>query len=159
MDDVERAWKSNLCRKKQITRVTFVVFEQDDYSSSDCRLSSPTINNICMDIYAYQYALFFSDKLFVISMCSICMRTDDDVKLVQYLLSYRRALLHLLLFICMYVCMHIWLHDHFMFTTFSPLSLSLVRASSTLVHMHFYVYAIRCLRAKFYRLLVVSFMG
>lgn len=109
-----------------------------------------------MDIYTYQYALFSSDKLLVISMCSICMRTDDDdddVKLVQYLFllsvsSFALVIVH------MYVYMYIWLQHHFMFTTFSPLSRSLV-----LVHVHFYVYAIRCLRAKFYRLLVVFFYG
>ena len=32
MDDVERAYRhKNVLRKKQITRVTFIVFEQDDY--------------------------------------------------------------------------------------------------------------------------------
>lgn len=52
MDEVERAYVHIYSGKKQIIRLAFVVFEQDDQFMIGLSNKFTTINNICICIYS-----------------------------------------------------------------------------------------------------------
>ena len=80
-------------------------------------------------------------------MCFICVR-PYDIKLVQCVISMSSFTL---------VIVHIYIYgsiNTLLFTTFSPLYFF-----CSTIYIYIYMRVILCFRAKFYRLLVVSFMG